>query len=138
MHFGNAPEYPERVRKWLEKYPNLYIDTAARIPEIGRHPAAEMKKLFSDHADRILFGTDLGVGTKPGALMLGSTGEHPPTDEDTRHFFESTWRYFETDDKGFAHPTPIQGDWTIDGVGLDRSTLEKVYAGNARRLLGVP
>jgi hypothetical protein len=35
------------------------------------------------------------------------------------------------------HPTPIQGNWSIDGVALPRPILEKIYHGNAERLLGV-
>jgi predicted TIM-barrel fold metal-dependent hydrolase len=121
----------------LDRYPNLYVDTAARIPEMGRHDAARMNALLTRHADRVLFGTDLGVGEEPGDLMLGSTGASPPTDADVERFFASTWRYFETRDRGFDHPTPIQGSWTIDGVGLPREALEKIYAGNATRLLGI-
>ena len=52
-------------------------------------------------------------------------------------FFASHFRYFETNARGFAHPTPIQGDWTIDGIGLPREVLEKLYAGNARRVFGL-
>jgi len=137
VHFGNAAELPDRVAALLDKYPNLYVDTAARIPEMGRHDAVEMHALLVRHADRVLFGTDLGVGDEPGELMLGSTGATPPTPDDVERFFSSTWRYFETRDRGFAHPTPIQGSWTIDGVGLPREVLEKIYAGNATRLLGV-
>ena len=50
----------------------------------------------------------------------------------------SSWEFFETGHKGFAHPTPIQGNWTIDGVNLPPDVLEKVYHGNAERLLGLP
>jgi predicted TIM-barrel fold metal-dependent hydrolase len=136
VHFGNAPEYPERVRRMIETHPNLVIDTAARIPEIGRHDPAAMRDLFVDHADRILFGTDLGVGSGPHDVMLGSTGDRPPTDGDVDHFFAATWRYFETADRDFAHPTPIQGTWTIDGIDLPDDVLAKLYRDNARRLLG--
>lgn len=135
VHFGNAPEYPDRILNLLDRYSNLYVDTAARIPEIGRHPAEQLRKLFSRHQDRILFGTDLGVGTGPLDLMLGSTGATPPTRKDVDHFFSSSWRFFETRDQEFAHPTPIQGDWTIDGLGLLPDELEKVYSGNATRLV---
>lgn len=137
VHFGNAPEYPERVDQLLGRYSNLYLDTAARIPEIGRFPAEKMRQLFLRHQDRILFGTDLGVGAEPGQLMLGSTGARPPSETDADHFFRSTWRYFETRDRGFAHPTPIQGRWTIDGIGLPREVLRKLYGENAARLLGL-
>jgi len=137
VHFGNAPEFPDRVRAMLDKYPNLYIDTAARVPEIGRRPAKQIKSLFADHADRILFGTDLGVGTHPLDLMLGSTGATPPTKDDVDHFFASTWRYFETSDRDFAHPTPVQGEWTISGIELAPELLKKLYGANAARLLGL-
>src|SRR5262249_33713722 len=58
VHFGNAAEYPERVAALLDRYPNLYVDTAARIPELGRHDAASLRAIFLAHEDRILFGTD--------------------------------------------------------------------------------
>jgi predicted TIM-barrel fold metal-dependent hydrolase len=132
VHFGNAPERPELVAAMLDRHPNLYIDTAARLPEIGRHPAAAMRRLFIRYQDRILFGTDLGVGK---SLTLGSGGDQPPGAAEVERFFGSTWRYFETADRGFAHPTPIQGDWTIDGIDLPPDVLEKVYRRNAARLL---
>ncbi|HKA86153.1 MAG TPA: amidohydrolase family protein [Haliangiales bacterium] len=141
VHFGNAAEYPERVAALLDKYPNLYIDTAARIPEMGRHDAAhdpeKVRALFVRFQDRILFGTDLAVGRRPLDLMLGSSGRDPPTQADVDRFFSATWRYFETNDRQFDHPTPIQGDWKIDGIGLPPEVLRKVYGENARRLLGL-
>ncbi len=136
VHFGNAPEFPERVGAMLEKYPNLYVDTAARVPELGRK-AAVVRELILRHPDRILFGTDLGVGEAPEDLMLGSTGLTPPQRADVDRFFSSTWRFFETHDEHFVHPTPIQGRWTISGVALPPSVLKKIYAGNADQLLGL-
>lgn len=135
VHFGNAPEDPTAVAAALEANPNLYVDTAARVPELGRQAPEPMRALFTKYQDRILFGTDLGVGLDDGALMLGSTGAAPPGPADVERFFTSTWRYFETSDRDFEHPTPIQGRWRISGLGLPRDVLERVYAGNADRLL---
>ena len=141
VHFGNDPEDPVRVAEMLDKHPNLYIDTAARVPEIGRvdarHDPARMRAFFEKYQDRILFGTDTGVGPEAQDLMLGSTGETPPGPADVERFFTSTWRWFETSDHAIPSPTPIQGRWTIDGVGLPREILEKVYWRNAARLLGI-
>ncbi len=136
VHFGNAPERPERVSALLDRHPNLFIDTAARIPEIGRHDPGAMRALFLRHQDRILFGTDLGIGAGPADLVLGSSGADPPSAADVDRFFTSTWRYFETADRDFQHPTPIQGDWNISGVDLPRSVLDKIYGSNAAHLLG--
>ncbi len=142
VHFGNDPEDPARVAEMLARHKNLYIDTAARIPEIGRvdarHDAARMRAFFIRFADRILFGTDFGIGSEPDELMFGSTGANPPTRADEDRFFESTWRWFETDEKHIPSPTPIQGRWTVDGVALPRDVLERVYHGNAERLLHLP
>ena len=60
VHFANNPEDPVVVDAWLEEMPNLFVDIAARVPELGRHPPEVMRALFTKHQDRILFGTDLG------------------------------------------------------------------------------
>jgi predicted TIM-barrel fold metal-dependent hydrolase len=134
-HFGNAAEEPERVARMLATYPNYYIDTAARVPEFGRHPQAQMRSFFLRFQDRILFGSDLGVS--PDGLTLGSGGDRPGTRAEARVFFDRHWAYFETLARGMAHPTPIQGRWTVDGIGLPREVLEKVYFRNAERVFGV-
>ncbi|MEO8179742.1 MAG: amidohydrolase family protein [Deltaproteobacteria bacterium] len=138
VHFGNAAERPSYVAQLLRKYPNLYIDTAARIPEIGRHPPAQLRAFFVEFQDRILYGSDLGVGPEPSPLFLGSQGPRPPTATEQERFFSATRRFFETADERFEHPTPIQGDWKISGIALPRRVLEKVYHDNAARLLGLP
>lgn len=135
VHFGNAAERPSRVAEMLRKYPNLYVDTAARIPEMGRHEPARMRALFIEFQDRILYGSDLGVGPEPTPLFLGSQGPAPPTPEERELFFSASRRYFETSDANFAHPTPIQGSWKISGIALPPDVLRKVYHDNAARLL---
>jgi len=137
VHFGNCAEDLERVASALRRYDNLYIDTAARIPEIGRHPVEQLRAFFTEFQDRILYGSDLGVGPEPHPLFLGSSGAEPSTAEEQERFFDATRRFFETRDRGFEHPTPIQGDWRIDGIGLGRPILEKVYWKNAARLLNI-
>jgi predicted TIM-barrel fold metal-dependent hydrolase len=119
----------------LRQYPNMYIDTAARIPEMGRHPPERMHAFFVEFQDRILYGSDLGIGAD-GPLILGSDGSTPAGEAEERRFFEATHRYFETPDRDFDHPTPIQGNWKISGIHLPREILLKVYADNARRLIG--
>jgi predicted TIM-barrel fold metal-dependent hydrolase len=135
VHFGNNPEDLSDVRRLLHDYPNTMVDVAARLPEIGRHPASEVRSLFVEHATRILFGTDIAVGTH--SLMLGSTGKERPNEDDAARFYATHWRFFESEDRGFAHPTPVQGNWTIDAIGLPEDVREKIYRGNARKLLGL-
>lgn len=134
-HFGNAAEEPERVARMLDRHANLVIDTAARVPEFGRHPAEAMRRFFERYQDRILFGSDLGVGSE--GLVLGSGGHAPGTREEARTFFARHWAYFETPTRKMPHPTPIQGRWTVDGIGLPRPILAKVYAENATRVFSL-
>jgi len=141
LHFGNNPEDIEYVARVLATYPNLYVDLAARVPEIGRHDPAAVRDLFMTHQDRILFATDIAMGiTRRGddVLVLGSSGEEPDTPERIGPFFEAHWRFLETNDTDFAHPTPIQGNWTISGIGLPEEVLQKIYYGNAHRLIIEP
>ena len=135
VHFGNNPEDLDYVEALLERYPNAVVDIAARIPEIGRHPPERVRALFVRFSRRILFGTDIGIYT--GGLMLGSTGNEEPTEDDAARFYATHWRFLETRDRAFAHPTPVQGKWTIDGIGLPEAVLERIYRGNAAQLLGL-
>jgi predicted TIM-barrel fold metal-dependent hydrolase len=135
VHFGNDPEDPDTVARMLDKHPNLVIDTAARVPEIGRHPQEKMRRFFTKYQDRVLFGTDTGVGADQEDMMYGSNGATPPTRADEVRFFTQTWRYFETPERQLESPTPIQGRWKIDGVGLPDDVLRKIYWDNAVRIL---
>ena len=133
VHFGNNSEELEWVDAALDRYPNMMVDLAARIPELGRHNPAQVRRFFNKHQDRILFGTDFQVYNR---LILGSSGsEPPPTDADAEVFFAKEWRWLETRDKDWEHMTPIQGNWTISSIGLDAAVLRKIYFDNARKLL---
>lgn len=133
VHFANNAEDIDWVEQALDQHPNMHADLAARVPEIGRHPPEKVRKLFLKHQDRILFATDFQVYDK---LILGSSGDDErPTDDDALEFFRKHWRWLETNDRDFAHMTPIQGDWTISAIGLPPEVLRKVYFDNARHLL---
>ena len=133
VHFGNNAEELDWVDQSLDKHPNMMVDLAARIPEIGRHDPQAVRKLFIKHQDRIVFGTDFMVYDR---LILGSSGnEPPPTDDDAHVFFTKHWRWLETLDTNWPHMTPIQGDWTISSIGLPAPVLRKIYFDNARQLL---
>jgi predicted TIM-barrel fold metal-dependent hydrolase len=133
VHFANNSEELAWVDTMLDRYPNMYADLAARIPEIGRHDPDEVRRVFIKHQDKILFATDFQVYDR---LILGSSGnEPPPTDADGETFFAKEWRWLETRDRDWPHMTPIQGDWTISSIGLPASALRKIYFDNARKLL---
>jgi predicted TIM-barrel fold metal-dependent hydrolase len=131
-HLGNYPEDLATVGACLDRYPNFYVDTSARIGEIGRHPADEARAFFIQHQDRILFGTDLTLGWE-------TFGEEEAGREDAQGlvgFYEAHWRFFETGERQAEYPGyPIQGRWKVDCIGLPEEVLEKLYVRNAQRLI---
>jgi predicted TIM-barrel fold metal-dependent hydrolase len=136
VHFGNDPEEPARVAALLDRHPNLLVDTAARVGEIGRTAPAKLRALFLAHRARILFGTDFSAFD--GELMLGAPMPGAPTATDAERFFALQWRFFETSDRAIPHPTPIQGRWKVDAIGLPPEVLHDLYHRNAERLFGLP
>lgn len=116
------------VTECLESHPNMNVDIAARIGELGRQPRMA-RKFFDRFQDRILFGTDASSGTSTPQQTFGDP------------LYEIYYRFLETEDEYFDYapaPVPPQGRWRIYGLGLPEQILHKVYSGNAARLIGLP
>jgi predicted TIM-barrel fold metal-dependent hydrolase len=114
-HVGCAAEDLALVSRLLDAHPNLSVDIAARLGELGRQPYTA-RAFFLRHADRILFGADLGPDPATYAVH---------------------YRFLETFDESFDYgtdPLPAQGRWQIYGIGLPDDVLRKVYRDNAHRL----
>ena len=112
---GNAEDLAA-IGKWLDAYPNLYVETASRISELGRQPYTA-RRFFLKYSDRILFGTD------------------GPWPEQRLWLY---WRFLETFDEYFPYSEkefPPQGLWQIYGMGLPDHVLRQVYYENAARII---
>jgi len=131
VHVAGYSENIAEVGRWLDEIPNLSIDTAARIPELGKHPAQEGHDFFTKYQDRIMFGTDLAYWESCDVQGAGPCKDF--TLEDNKEFYNIHWRYLQTNDKQFDHPTPIQGKWKIDGIGLEPAVLKKIYWDNSMK-----
>ena len=115
-HFGNDGEDLVELSGWLDRYPNLFVEFASRINELGRQPYSA-RLFFEEYQDRILFGTD---GPWPEARL------------------RIYWRFLESRDEYFNYSEkqpPPQGDWRIYGIGLDAQILEKIYSLNAAKII---
>ena len=53
LHVGNFAEDLDNVSQNLDRFPNMYVDTAARLNELGRQPRAT-RKFFDKYQDRIV------------------------------------------------------------------------------------
>ncbi len=118
---GCAAEDLDRVERLLAAAPNWHVDLAGRTAELGRQPR-RTRRLIERFGDRVLFGTD--------AFPL------------TAEALTTAFRFLETDDEAFDYapgePVPPQGRWTVSALDLAPDQLAAVYAGNARRVLGLP
>ena len=115
-HVASAAEDLATVARLLDTHPNLHVDIAARLAELGRQPYTA-RDFFIRYADRILFGVDMA----------------PDPAEYRIHY-----RFLETYDESFDYSpdaVPPQGRWQIHGIGLPDDVLRKVYRDNARRVL---
>jgi len=128
LHVGNFAEDLGNVGAALDKYPNLHVDIAARVGELGRQPRAS-RKFFEKYQDRIVFGTDaVPNGIETPQQIFGDK------------LYEIYYRFLETEDEYFDYapaPVPPQGRWQIYGIGLPPAILKKVYYNNAAKLLGL-
>ncbi len=113
-HLANDAEDLAETASWLDAYPNLIVEIASRISELGRQPYSARDFLIK-YQDRVLFGTD---------------GPWP------EQRYQSYWRFLETRDEYFPYsekPFPPQGFWQIYGVELPDEVLKKIYHANAAR-----
>ncbi len=128
LHVGNFSENLASVSASLDRFPNMSVDIAARIGELGRQPRAA-RAFFEKYQDRILFGTD--------AIPHG---DEYPQQLFCDRLYEIYYRFLETDDEYFDYAPakiPPQGRWEISGIALPDSILKKLYYENAARLLHI-
>jgi predicted TIM-barrel fold metal-dependent hydrolase len=129
LHVGNNAENLAYVSECMDRYPNMTVDIAARIGELGRQPR-EARRFLERYQDRILFGTD----AVPNGVEF-------PQQLFCDELYEIYYRALETEDEYFDYapaPVPPQGRWRIYGLGLGPDILRKVYYENAARLLRLP
>src|SRR5581483_5446430 len=118
----------ENVSANLDRFPNMHVDIAARINELGRQPGAA-RRFFDRYQDRIVFGTD-----------ATPNGDAFPQQFFGDDLYQIYFRFLETDDEYFDYapaPVPPQGRWRIYGIQLPDSILRKVYHENAERILHI-
>ena len=128
LHVGNFAENLANVAENLDRFPNMSVDIAARIGELGRQPRTA-RRFFETYQDRILFGTD-----------ATPHGDQFPQQVFNDQLYEIYYRFLETDDEYFDYAPakiPPQGRWRIYGINLPETILRKVYFENAARQLKV-
>ncbi len=127
LHVADSEDLPY-VAECLDSHPNMHVEIAARIGELGRQPKAAYQFINKYH-DRVLFGTDAVPG-----------GQDTPQQVFNDQLYEIYYRFLESKDEYFDYAparVPPQGRWKIYGIGLSAQVLRRIYFENAARLLGL-
>jgi len=108
-HLSNQGNDLAALGRTLDRFPNLYVDISARDYELGRQPRFA-RRFLEFYADRVLFGTDMGRD---------------------KAMYQMWWRLLETADEYL----PGRIWWRYYALELSPALLEKLYRGNALRIL---
>ncbi len=111
-HMGWYANDLETLGALLDEIPNMYVEIAAVIAELGRQPRFA-KQFFIKYQDRILFGKDSWV-----------------PDE-----FPTYFRVLETADEYFPYHKKYHAFWAMYGLDLPDEVLKKVYYKNALKIV---
>ena len=111
-HYLNMSHDWPRLGALLDKYPNMYVDIAARVAESAHTPRATREFLIK-YQDRVLFGTDNGMSPE---------------------MYRTIFRVLESNDEHFYCPE-LGYHWALSGFNLPDEVLKKIYHDNAERIL---
>jgi len=111
-HLGFHGNDLERLGKLFDTYPNMYVDIAAVLAELGRQPYSA-HDFLTKYQDRVLMGKDIYEVNE----------------------YKWYFRALETRDEYFEYYRDRHAFWRIYGFGLDDDVLKKIYYKNALKLL---
>ena len=111
-HLGFHGNDLGRLGKLFDTYPNVYVDIAAVLAELGRQPYSA-HDFLTKYQDRVLMGKDIYEVNE----------------------YKWYFRALETRDDYFEYYRKRHAFWRIYGFGLDDDVLKKIYYKNALKLL---
>ena len=125
-HLGSMSHDVDMVAERLDKYPNMYVELAARFGDLARQDSHKVRAFFEEYQDRIMFGTDYGT-SRPEEEMTDAELDRERADLDAR--YETLWKYLSATDS-----LEVRRQKTL-GLGLSTEILQKVYFQNAADFL---
>lgn len=126
-HLASLEHDMAAVSERLRRYPNFWVDTSARLINLMAGDRDEIRGLFTQHPDRILYGSDLGY-TTPMSLM--SVEERSASINACRRSLDAHRRFL-------SHTGEVAvGNHRTRGLDLPPDIVASVMCRNAVRLYG--
>ena len=127
-HLASLEHDVAEVTNRLERFPNLAVDTSARLLDLALQHRDNVRAFFLKYQDRILFGTDI-VEMKP--LSSATEEKRNEAVEGLVSRIKLILSFFGSEDE-----LEFQGR-QIRGLGLPEQVVEKVTCSNAARCYGI-
>ncbi len=112
-HLANCCADLSVLGGFFDRCPNLYADISARYGELAPIPRF-VHNFIEKYQDRFVYGTDMSFNES---------------------IYRVTFRILETGDEHFYETDLFGYHWPLYGFSLSDKTLEKLYRGNALRIL---
>ena len=120
-HLGSLEWSVDELAKRLDKFPNMAVDMAARIPHLQHQTKLNREKVrefLIQYQDRIIYATDSGI----------SPDSNPGNEKKELHTtWINDWKYFVTDET-LTSPH-VNGEFR--GLKLPKKVIDKIYRKNA-------
>ena len=122
-HLASLEWDVDEIAKRLDKYPNMAVETAARISHLEHQAVSNHKKVydfFIKYQDRILYGSDLEVNDQMDSLKAF---------QNVHDTWFAHWKFF-TSDSTLTDPD-VTG--SFKGLRLPKEVVDKFYFKNAQK-----
>ena len=120
-HIGSQEDDLEGAARHFDAYPNLAVDTAAKVRYLAHGNRDQVREFLLKYQDRVLYATDFTLG--PG---------------DQEQAWKSLQSTHERDWKFFAEGERMQYDGKeVTGLALPQAVLRKIFGRNAVEWLQV-
>jgi predicted TIM-barrel fold metal-dependent hydrolase len=125
-HLGSLEWSVDELAKRLDRFPNMAVETAARMGQIFHQTSTQRDKVrefFLKYQDRVLYGSDMGASGSESKESLA---------KELHDTWMRDWRYFVTEDT----LTSSLVNNAYQGLKLPRDVVDKIYYNNAVKWLG--
>lgn len=121
-HMGSMSHDVNMIADRLDKYPNMYVEPAARFGDLVGQDSDKVRAFFEKYQDRICFGTDYGTNSNQEELTPQQL-DNEQVNLDVS--YGRLWTYLSSSDT-----VEIRNQRNI-GLDLPQHILHKVYYDNA-------
>ena len=126
-HLGSLEHDVDEIARRFDRYPNFYVDTSARTTDLTRQPPDKVRAFLVKYQDRVLYGLDQGRSPDP---------KRETSSEERQRFVKNLEDTYRRDFKYYAGEGEVEyRGRTVRCLALPRDVLEKLFHGNAERII---